>query len=293
MTSQSPNLVSLGDTLFEVHHVERACPSDVYFEGLSDVAVLQDRIVILRRHETTLISFNLEGRFLGSKRVQGCRTGHGLRVVSGNRLALTDLDAHSVFILDQDLETVLVLNADGVPRFKKPFNHPADCAQSRHGQFYVADGYGNSMVHIFDGVGNYIRSFGKDGTGPGEFSTPHSILIDQNDRVCVADRENNRIQRFDLDGHYLDEIKGVYKPMALVETSNGTLLCTDQTPRLSAFSPDGELVGRCRTFGTYGHGLAVACDGIIIVAEMLPNQISILRPLSVPTPSVIASGGPV
>jgi peptidylglycine monooxygenase len=67
--------------------------------------------------------------------------------------------------------------------------------------------------------------------------------------------------------------------MAVEPTPEGGILVTDQTPRLSLFSSDGELVGRCRTFGTVGHGLGLAPDGAIFVAEMGPDMLTRLSPL--------------
>ncbi|KZX98516.1 MAG: hypothetical protein ACU0CJ_02655 [Sulfitobacter sp.] len=67
--------------------------------------------------------------------------------------------------------------------------------------------------------------------------------------------------------------------MALALTSQGVLLVTDQTPRLSAYAPNGELIGRCRTFSTYGHGLAVQDDGTIVIAEMNPDRLTLLIPV--------------
>ncbi len=57
----------------------------------------------------------------------------------------------------------------------------------------MADGYGNARVHRFDRDGRLLLSWGQPGTGPGEFSCPHSIWIDAQDRVIVLDRDNNRI----------------------------------------------------------------------------------------------------
>ena len=67
--------------------------------------------------------------------------------------------------------------------------------------------------------------------------------------------------------------------MAVEPTPDGGVLVTDHTPRLSLFSADGKLVGRCRTFGTVGHGLALAPDGSIFVAEMGPDMLTRLAPV--------------
>ncbi len=40
-------------------------------------------------------------------------------------------------------------------------------------------------------------------TGPGQFSTPHTIAVDRNDNVYVGDRANRRIQVFDTEGKFL------------------------------------------------------------------------------------------
>ena len=45
--------------------------------------------------------------------------------------------------------------------------------------------------------------WGKRGTGPGEFNTPHIVRVDSHQNVYVSDRENNRIQIFDSNGKFL------------------------------------------------------------------------------------------
>lgn len=94
----------------------------------------------------------------------------------------------------------------------------------------------------------------------------------------MADRENNRVQRFDAEGRFLDQIEDLYKPMALALRPDGVLLVTDQTPRLSAYDPQGNLMGRCRTFATFAHGVDVAKNGSIFLAEMMPDRVTCLRP---------------
>ncbi|HEY3628933.1 MAG TPA: 6-bladed beta-propeller [Terracidiphilus sp.] len=68
-----------------------------------------------------------------------------------------------------------------------------DVAFAINGDIYVPDGYGNSRVVKFDRDGNYIKSWGKYGTAPGEFNLPHTVAVDREGRVYVGDRENQRV----------------------------------------------------------------------------------------------------
>jgi sugar lactone lactonase YvrE len=76
-----------------------------------------------------------------------------------------------------------------------------DIGWSRDGSMFVADGYGNSRVAKFDKDGNFVKAWGERGAQPGNFNTPHSLVVDANDVVYVADRGNSRIQTFDTDGN--------------------------------------------------------------------------------------------
>ena len=98
----------------------------------------------------------------------------------------------------------------------------------------------------FTAAGEHIGSWGGPGDGPGAFTTPHAVWIDRQDRVLVADRENNRVQLFDRAGAFLGEWRDLYHPMDIYETADGSILVTDQVPRLSRFAPDGRLTGRGR-----------------------------------------------
>ena len=57
----------------------------------------------------------------------------------------------------------------------------------------------------FDKDGNFIKYWGKLGSAPGEFRTPHGLAFDYRGRLFVADRGNNPIQIFDQDGNFVDE----------------------------------------------------------------------------------------
>jgi DNA-binding beta-propeller fold protein YncE len=82
------------------------------------------------------------------------------------------------------------------------FRQPTDVAWDSQGNIYISDGYINSRVAKYDKDGNWVKSWGTPGTGPGQFNLPHSIAIDRNDNVYVGDRTNHRIQVFDTDGNF-------------------------------------------------------------------------------------------
>jgi DNA-binding beta-propeller fold protein YncE len=80
-------------------------------------------------------------------------------------------------------------------------------------ELYVADGYGNHRVIVFDAAtGAYKRHWGANGRPPGEprvkpFGNPvHCVRIANDGLVYVCDRRNNRIQVFRRDGAFVKEI---------------------------------------------------------------------------------------
>ena len=86
-----------------------------------------------------------------------------------------------------------------------------------NGNILVAEGHGGqnanaapdtvARISIFTKDGKFIRSFGKLGSAPGEFRTPHSLAFDSRNRLFVADRGNVRLQIFDQEGKFLEETK--------------------------------------------------------------------------------------
>jgi hypothetical protein len=79
------------------------------------------------------------------------------------------------------------------------------------GDIYVLDSEAKH-VKVFDRHGQYLRTFGKEGEGPGEFQLPRSIECMPWEEIIVSGF--NRISYFDLQGEYLRNL-----PMSLVRLS--------------------------------------------------------------------------
>ena len=74
------------------------------------------------------------------------------------------------------------------------------------GDIWIADGYGSNLVHCFDQHGNHrLTLTGEEGGG--RFLCPHAVFIDRRGgkapELYIADRENKRVQVYDLQGRYL------------------------------------------------------------------------------------------
>ncbi len=240
--------------------------------GVSAVAAGPDgRVYVLQRSDPPIAVLDQHGLVIGGFGHGVVVDGHGISFGADGLVWVVDRDAHEITGFTPDGEVVRVLGRRHHPVFGGPFNHPAAVAVTREGEAYVADGYGNSMVHVFDGEGVHLHSFGGPGDGPGRFSTPHGIIIDRSGRVLVADRENDRVQVFDREGEWLEEWRDLARPMDLSEDEDGSILVTDQVPRLTRFV-EGVIVGRCRPVASAGHGVAVSAGGAIYLAEPAPRD---------------------
>jgi len=129
---------------------------------------------------------------------------HGLEVDNQNNIWVTDCGLHQVFKFDSNGNLLMTLGEAKVSgNDSSHFNLPTDIAVAEDGSFYISDGYENSRVAKFSKEGKYLFEWGKFGNQKGEFNIPHGIDLDNIGNVYVADRENNRIQKFDAEGNFI------------------------------------------------------------------------------------------
>jgi hypothetical protein len=130
--------------------------------------------------------------------------------------------------------------ADGAPRRYNPTN----IAIAPNGDVYVGDGYGSYYVNQYNSKAEYIRTFGGRGSEPGQLLEPHGIWMDTRGPeavLVVADRRNNRLQRFTTDGRHIDFVPGFRLPCHLHEHA-GSVVVPDLHGRVTVMNRNNEVV---------------------------------------------------
>jgi sugar lactone lactonase YvrE len=136
------------------------------------------------------------------------------------------------------------LEAPGIYADPSQF-HPTAIAVAPGGDLYVADGYGTSWLHRFRADGSYVASFGGPGVEPGLFQTCHGMSIDTSGatpELWIADRENHRLQVFDLEGRFLRVVEADLRRPCSVIRHGEQRVVADLAGRISLLDSRGALL---------------------------------------------------
>lgn len=176
---------------------------------------------------------------------------HGMTTrVEGDRIALylTHTGRHEMVKTSVDGTVEMVL---GWPEASGKYDsadqyRPTAVAVAPDGRIFVADGYGRSWVHRYAADGTWLGCFGGQGTAPGQMRTPHGLVIDTRTepaRLVVCDRENGRLQTFDLDGNLLGVHTGHLRRPCSAALHGDHLAIADLAGRVTLLDERFELVG--------------------------------------------------
>lgn len=204
-----------------------ALGGDVVLGKCSAAAAGRDgQVFLLHRGRRPLLCVDGGGRLVRSWGDDVITTPHGLRVDAAGHVWVTDIGSHRVLKFDSTGKLLLTLGTGRAGEGDDEFNQPTDVAFGPNGEFFVTDGYGNSRVLKFSAAGRLLKKWGVKGKGEGEFALPHAALVDARGRLLVGDRENNRIQLFDLDGRFLEQWPGP-APYGLAMNRAGEVFVAD------------------------------------------------------------------
>jgi hypothetical protein len=114
------------------------------------------------------------------------------------------------------------------------------------GGFHAGDGYGRHFIHRYDKEANYIGTFGGQGAGKGQFSTPHGHWLDCRDgtpKLAVCDRANKRLQYLTLDGQFLSLLEGFLFP-ANIDIMGDLMVVPDLHARITLLDKKNNVVAQ-------------------------------------------------
>jgi hypothetical protein len=210
----------------------------------------QDRVYMNTDTENAVIVFSPEGKFLKSWGKELAGGLHGMCLVKeGERevFYLTHIGLHELLKCTLDGE---ILWRVGYPEKSGIYANageyaPTSVAVAPDGTIFVADGYGKSWIHIYDKDHQYVRSFGGPGSEIGKLATPHGIWIDSRGKdpvLMVADRQNGRLQEFDMTGKPLGVVGSDLRLPCHMHQRGGETVVADLGGRISLFDAKNALI---------------------------------------------------
>jgi len=207
-------------------------------------------IYITTDTERGIVVFSPAGKFL---RAVGPTLIHGLEVREEHGteyLYCARPTAHEVVKLKLDGEQVWKIDFSqeaSVPKDSKGFNNPCAVTVAPDGSIFVADGYGSNYVLKFDKDRKFLKAFGGPGEAEGKFKTCHGIGLDTRQGrplLLVCNRNNNRVEHWDLDGNFVKVIQKDLRMPAAVHIRGDYAVFPELQGRVTVLNKDGSIAAQ-------------------------------------------------
>jgi DNA-binding beta-propeller fold protein YncE len=227
---------------------------------------------------------------------------HGLHVDFEGNIWVTDgigrgAKGHTVLKFSPVGKLLMTLGTPGkAGDGPNEFNAPSAVWVAPSGDVFVADGHGgntNARIVKFSSDGKFIKTWGKKGSAPSEMDSPHTLAMDSKGRLFLGDRGNNRIQVFDQDGNYIDQLMQFSRPSGIFIDKDDVIYVADSESESVSRNHDGWKrgirIGRLsdgvvtafipdpaeKATGTSAaEGVAVDAAGNIFGAEVGPKRVN-------------------
>lgn len=203
--------------------------------------------------------FDPDGKFIKSWGAEWRDGAHGMQLrkegseeflylatTGQHKVVKTTLDGQQVWVRDYPKDA---MDANSNPCYQNEQKFvPTNIAFAPNGDFYVADGYGSNFIHRYDIKGKYISTFGGKGTDDGALNCPHGIWCDTRGpqpKILVADRTNERLQWFDLEGQHLETLRvenKAFRRPCHFDQRNGEILLPGLDGRVSILDKNNQQV---------------------------------------------------
>ena len=256
---------------------EMGAPSSV-------VWTTKNTLLVFNRGANPLMEFNPDGSFVRSWGQGEYLRPHGMRLDPDGNIWTTDVNGHTVTKMDPDGKVLMTLGTHGQAGEPQDglLNEPTDLTVNAAGEIFVLVGHGRGTPQLvkFAPDGALIKTWGGLGTGPGEFDTPHSIVVDEAGLIYVADRQNRRVQIFDADGAYIKEWAYKGLPCGLHIHGDGQMyMVSGFAGEILKLDESGKAVGANgqpgKGLGEFGeaHYMTMAPNGDIFVADTVKAEL--------------------
>ncbi|MFT5285741.1 MAG: hypothetical protein ACI8TQ_001908 [Planctomycetota bacterium] len=245
-------LLGSGEHRYEWEQAWPASPNDQLLGATHGGIVFGDdgHTLVATESKRGILVFDADGQLIRNFGEAFARGNHGMHLVEQDGqefLVLAHIRLRRVIAITLEGEPLWNLEAPdaGDMYDEERVFRPTSVAYAPDGRLYVADGYGQSFVHIYDRERNYLRSIGGFGTAPGQFNVPHGLIIDtrgDEPRLLVADRGNGRIQSFTLDGELLGQLDVKLRRPCSIAERDGDLVIADLDGRVTILDEQDQLV---------------------------------------------------
>ena len=176
--------------------------------------------------------FDLDGKYLGPTwTTPDYRNGRpsGLGIARDGNLIVCDSHYNCVRIYSPDGKQIRMFGGTAGNEAGQ-FGYISDAVQDDDGYFYISESGENDRITKLDNDGNLVRTWGKTGSAPGEFSRIRALALGPDGLLYAADAVNHRIQVFTRDGELV-------RIIGAAGSGPGQL----KYPYDVAFGPDGDL----------------------------------------------------
>lgn len=194
-----------------------------------------------------ILVFSPDGKF---KRSVGPTQIHGLELREENGqefIYAARPNFNQVLKLTLDGKRLWTLHAPESEIFDEATFHPCALTLAPDGSIFVADGYGSNYILKFDKNRKFVKAFGGKGAEEGKFNTCHGIALDTRQSkplLFVCNRNNNRVEHWDLDGNFVRVIQKDLRMPAAVHIRGDYALIPELQGRVTVLNKDGSIAAQ-------------------------------------------------